>query len=376
MGNNYVGILVNSGTYRGIPSGKPKQESLSCYEEAGKRYGITPCYIRLADLHPDKKEAVAFVKGKYGYVRKTVPIPRVIHNRALYFRKESHDRIKELVRQGIQIFNETNRYGKIVIDRILRGEPEVVGHLPETMLYTADNLKLMMQRHDALILKPNNASLGQGVIKLLRCSSGWRLYYPAGKAGVKTAYARAKDMPKAVAPFTSRKKYIIQQYIPLAAYNGRPFDLRVVVQRDGSGQWQVTGIIGKVAGAGRYITNVANGGAVGRIEQLLPAALPYFPLQELKERIEAVSLTIAKRMELKLPHLADLGFDIGITGQGEVKFIESNGCGRRYGFLKARMYDIWRATYNNPIAYADFLLRSGEVDAGGSGAGCQSELLI
>lgn len=56
--------------------------------------------------------------------------------------------------------------------------------------------------------------------------------------------------------------------IALATYKGRPYDLRVSVQRGTTGKWQVTGVVGKVAGAGRHVTNVAKG-KVRRTEVLL-----------------------------------------------------------------------------------------------------------
>ncbi len=41
----YVGILVNDVMYAGIPLGKTKYERIDYYLEAGKKFGITPCFF-------------------------------------------------------------------------------------------------------------------------------------------------------------------------------------------------------------------------------------------------------------------------------------------------------------------------------------------
>ncbi|WP_376768681.1 YheC/YheD family protein [Paenibacillus foliorum] len=47
--------------------------------------------------------------------------------------------------------------------------------------------------------------------------------------------------------------------MPLATYEGRPFDLRISVQRDASGEWQLTGIVAKIASKKTLLTNIAQG---------------------------------------------------------------------------------------------------------------------
>ncbi|UJF35821.1 YheC/YheD family protein [Paenibacillus hexagrammi] len=129
-----------------------------------------------------------------------------------------------------------------------------------------------------------------------------------------------------------RQSYYIQQTIPLATYKGRPFDLRVSVQRDDSGDWQVTGIVGKVAASGSHVTNVAKGGRVRTCEVLFKEN--GFDVERTVSAVERASLEIVRYISRRVPHLADVGLDMGVDQSGMVKFIEMNGRDQRYSFRK------------------------------------------
>src|SRR5690606_6475257 len=54
---------------------------------------------------------------------------------------------------------------------------------------------------------------------------------------------------------------ILQRYIHLAKTRGRPFDLRVMVQKKpGRSRWKVTGMLAKVAGRRYIVTNIRRSG--------------------------------------------------------------------------------------------------------------------
>src|SRR5690606_2299377 len=125
-------------------------------------------------------------------------------------------------------------------------------------------------------------------------------------------------------------------------------DFRVSVQRNESGKFQITGIVAKVAAPDKFITNVAQGGVVLPVETLLES-LPQLHPGDVCQRISDFSLKVVCHLAEHLPHLADVGLDIGITENGFPVFIECNGRDLRYSFQKGNMLDAWKATYFNPI---------------------------
>lgn len=353
----YVGILVGNGLYQGIPTGRTRHEKCSYYEQAGLRFGLRPCYFRLKDIVPLRSTVLAYVKVGNRYVKRRVPMPTVIHNRCLYRKPSSKRKLAELAGR-IAIFNGGNRYGKREVHEWLMANHAIRPHLPGTLPYSEWALRRWMSCYNDIIIKPDNGSIGNGVCKLTQTDHGWVLRIPAGRyAGTYTERSKKHGgMMAVLQKMTARSNYIVQQRLPLATLDGRPFDFRVSVQKNETGEWQLTGIVGKVAAPGKFITNVAKGGEVYRYEKLLEH-FPHLHPEHIEAAIGRLSMMIAEQLEMTMPHAADFGMDIGMTAQGFPVFIECNCRDLRYSFGKAGMPEVWKASYSHPIGYAWYLLR-------------------
>jgi len=342
--------------YDRIPSGNTFHESLSSYEEAGRHYGVTPCYLRLKDVKPGQTTVWAYVKTDKGYKRRRIPAPAVFHNRALYFTKGPRRAIERLVRDGKQIFNEWNRYGKMLVHELLTQDPAILPHLPFTRKATPENVKRMMQMFSSLVLKPDSGSIGKGIMKLEKREDEWTLDFPAARSGFRRkTITFSGSLPGLLIRRLRDRPYLVQQRIALATYRGNPFDLRVSVQRNETGGWQVTGMAAKVAKERLFLTNVAQGATVHTLEQVLEDH-PHLSPERVRLDVSDLALRVAERLSDSLPHMADLGLDIGVTASGFPMFIECNGRDLRYVFREGNMLDIFRNVYLNPIGYAKYLL--------------------
>ncbi|KGE20742.1 YheC/YheD family protein [Paenibacillus wynnii] len=359
MGRKNVGILLNSSMYRGIPQLKTGQESLSNYEDAASLFSITPCFLRLEDIDLHSGYCYAYIKESQGYRRKVISIPRVIHNRAIY--SQINTRMDRLIKYGPTVFNSCNRYGKDVIHKLLGNNPELQRFLPATEKGVS-GLKIMMSRFPDLILKPCRGSVGNGVMRLTHQGHGkWSWSYRLRSTGRWVIIpVNQYVLPKQLLARLTAVPYLIQERIPLAEVAGRPFDLRVTVQRGWGGEWQVTGLFAKLAPAGGFVSNIARGGEA--VSSLFALESVFSKEKAASIRMSAISLglSIARGLDRSLPGLADIGLDIGITGDGRAFFIECNGRDQRYGFHKAGLNEAWKDSYNRPMGYAKYLLERDE----------------
>jgi glutathione synthase/RimK-type ligase-like ATP-grasp enzyme len=353
MAEKLIGVLLSDKIFQGIPKGKTRFENIEFYEEAGKMYGLTPCFFRLKDISKGVTEINAFVKKDGSYKKTAVPTPKVIHNRVHTFSKKAKVKLQRLVDDGIIIFNRCNRYSKLKIHQLLAENEELIPYLPRTLKATEKNIFSMLENNHKLIIKPNSSSLGIGVMLIERRNSENVLSYYDKKEKRLKQISFSSDLPNVLIKTISKKNYLVQERIQLATFQGDPFDLRVSVQRNLQGAWQVTGVVGKVAKSGHFVTNVARGGRVSQLDRLLEGRLDY---GETVQKIEQLSVSIARQLAKKLPQLADLGLDIGLTSNGDPMFIECNGRDYRITFRNAMMLDTWKATYSTPIGYGNYLL--------------------
>ncbi|MFE5320284.1 YheC/YheD family protein [Paenibacillus sp. NPDC056579] len=360
MQHSYVGILVNDKLYNSIPVGDTKYEAIDFYVEAGRRYGVTPCFFRIHDVRSANPWIKAYVKQDDRFVLTRVPLPVVIHNRALYHGRKKFRELGSWADGGTLFFNQWNRYSKLQTQHILLNETSLKPHLPETFTATSRHIDMMMKQYDKLIIKPDQSGVGRGIMLLERNGDNWKLTFPASLSvhnrRWKQMEFKGNRIPSLLTRWLRKKKFIVQQRLPLATFQGRPFDMRVSVQRDGSGEWQVTGLVAKVAPHNRFLTNVAQGGSLQQLQDILAQEYPQLQQQDVFQAIHEFSLKIARILGSSLPHMADLGLDIGITKDGVPLFIECNGKDQRYAFREAGMTEEWKASYYNPIAYSKYLL--------------------
>lgn len=356
----YVGILVNNNLHRKISSGASDYENIELYVKAGKKYGVTPCFFRLCDLRTGQSTVKAYVKIKNGYVRKNVPAPSVIHNRAFCSSKSQIRQLSSFLRNGRLLFNRRNRYGKLHIHRLLWQDANLRPHMPTTNRATAASILRMMRQYDSLIIKPNSSSVGRGIMHIVRTQAGWKLTYPVSFSSLKQKWRSVEWKGGDLHPVLQKRIrsafYIVQQCLPLATFKGSPFDLRVSVQRTADGLWNVTGIVAKVAPKHTFVTNVAQGGKTYPLRTILEKEYAKLDANDIEKGIIKLSMRIASQLSKRLPYMADLGLDVGITTDGHPMFIECNGRDQRYSFREAGMMDVWTATYDNPMGYAKYLL--------------------
>lgn len=341
-----IGILVDRRLFNNIKSGKTGQERLSLYNRAAKQLGLVPIYLCLDHIKQASRTSLSYkyVNGRYKYGQ--FPIPAVIHNRSMISSASQQRRFNTLKKKSY-VFNGQNRYSKLYIYQLLK--KSFSNHLPRTVRYTKGNLHMMMGQHSSLHIKPQSSSVGKGIMQLLRSDGRWRVRLP-GKS-----VTRSKNQAvQMIHQRASKKKYLIQETIPLAKYHGNKYDVRVTVQRNSQGVWQVTGMMGKVANKGHYVTNVARGGRAKKVNDLFASS--FSVPSHITYAVKQLSLQIARFLGQRLNHLSDIGLDIGIDAAGKPYFIEMNGRDQRYGFKILKMSNTFYNTYYTPIAYGAYLL--------------------
>jgi len=297
------------------------------------------------------KTAVGYTYNGSRYKLEKSTIPSVTHNRAITLKGSSKSKLFKLARKTM-LFNGFNRYSKHRIHQMLIKNPELRKFMPHTVKYSKANLQKLTMKYTSLYIKPSSGSIGEGILKISQVKNGmWKITLRKGQSIIKSK----KSTLSFVSHFIGNKGYIIQETIPLALYKARPYDLRVSVQRGIDGNWKVTGIVGKVAAKGSHVTNVAKGGRVRPCEELFRES--GLPVLKVKGALRKSALQIAQYLGKKIPHLADIGLDMGVDKNGKVKFIEMNARDQRIAFKKAKLFQTFYQTYLTPLQYGKYLLK-------------------
>ena len=349
-----IGIIVPRSIYRQIPNLSGNYLTMfMLFERAAAKNHLIPCFIRLRHLHPDKKTVVGYVHTSKGYKLMRVPRPKVNYSRILDRHPIIRQRIYDLHKVGVTIFNVPNYdIEKYKIHQLLISEHSIQQSLPHTEILTKQNLRKMISTYKSIILKKNYGERGIGAMKIDQGKGYWTLTY---KPTNSTAYEKVKftsSTPTILQEHIEKGDYIIQERIPLATFNGNPFDMRVALQKGSTGNFKVTGIMCKVAKENSFLTNGSQGGKAYRLEDICSTSLPSISYIKLKSDICELSLKIANYLDHHFPHLADLGFDICVTDKGTPYFIECNFISDYVGGIIQQqkiLHEEWAAVFSTPF---------------------------
>ena len=220
-----------------------------------------------------------------------------------------------------------SRSSKWAKTRVMLKNETLHRHTPETRLLTHDNLLLMLNKYHMVYVKPCFGSRGRGVMRvellgsgsgstLYRFQSGSRRYTFGSYSEAYRALVRTKDR--------AGESYLVQQGVHLLKYKGRPFDIRIMVQRNRGGTFEVTGWLGRAAHPHKIVTNGSQGGTIYSVEHLLKNCGVPRPLHAIQEEMKQLGLIAIRQLSQAYAGMHEIGLDVGIDRDGKSWILEAN----------------------------------------------------
>lgn len=290
--------------------------------------------------------------------KKNFPLPDVI-----YYRGAGYGNGKKIIRsrleeQGCKFINP------VCIDKwkthcIIAQNHALSRYLPET--HWVDNfnrVRKMLERYRAVYLKPAFGAKGQNIIRLSREGHGSSAVYHYQHSGQNrpSSTASLTSLHNLIRSDLNRRRYIIQRKINLIKQGGRLIDIRVLVQKDQYGEWDITGMACRMGGPGSITSNLSGGGKAQNMDDVLCRHFKDPKVREnLINEVQFLSLTAVRTLEQSIGRAGEMGVDIGIDQMGKIWFIEANLRPARRIFAAIGEMDIRMMSIRKPLYYARYL---------------------
>lgn len=221
--------------------------------------------------------------------------------------------------------NPRPEMGKWMLYSFFRKDKAIANYLPETKKYSRETLRDMLTKYAAVYVKPVAGSQGRGIIKVWRDDK--RRFIVKRTTERQQVYARVEEAAARIDALRGGKMYIVQRGIRLAQVADRPFDIRVMVQREKpGGSWRYSGMVAKIAGPGSVVTNTAlSGGRVVDVEVALKKAFLWSDsrISQTVRQLESLGLAWARHFD-SYQFYRELGFDVAVDKSGRIWLIEQN----------------------------------------------------
>lgn len=138
--------------------------------------------------------------------------------------------------------------------KALLHHPHTAVYIPETCLYSEDQLRMMLRRHAFVFIKPVKGGGGIGVMRVAKERSG----YTCTRMEHTHRFSHFRALAIGINKLRVQRPYLIQQGIQLASIQGRPVDYRVKVVKEGQ-RWDFRAVVARHARPGLVITNLCKG---------------------------------------------------------------------------------------------------------------------
>jgi glutathione synthase/RimK-type ligase-like ATP-grasp enzyme len=260
-----------------------------------------------------------------------------------------------------KIFNKKTMINKLAFYKTICKDNFLKEHLPVTRVCTkASDLECFLKKYGKIFLKPLTGMQGRGIVTASLRDNGIKCQYMVKGKTLEKVVTNPQELLNLMKSFGyPRRRYIIQEAIPVMGYRDKPFCFRIMVCKNGQGQWLVPAIFSNAATGASFVTNHAAG------------ASKFVPLNNLFKDIESklkttkadfinslvyLGITAASVLDKNYGPLGELGLDVVVDRTGRPCLLEANG---NPGMVpRSHMVDFPKWAYQVfelPMSYAVYL---------------------
>ncbi len=325
-------------------------------------------FIKFTPFSIDPKtelaEGLVFDTAKGGWTKAVHPLPEIIYDRCFYGITGSSPGdgkaiVSWLKQRGDSHFIGNGLPDKLKVAAIISADSTLKHYLPET--HSASSPETVIDYIEArgkVILKPAAGSQGKGIIVIEKEKASY-IWYVQSNNMLKTTAVTADTLKAWLRLTLDREQYLLQPYLQLIDHDERPFDIRILLQKDENGGWVERGIGVRRGRPGTILSNLHAGAApvcytdwTGQLSKL-QARIVEDEILTITERIPAV-------LEKAFPSLFELGIDLGVARNGSVWILDINSK-PGHQLIRSLYPSKTDGLYRAPLAYAAGLIRKGVI---------------
>ncbi len=321
----------------------------------GKSLGMLTYVVSPEGVDPEADYLKGYVPASKRWASGQFPIPDVVYDRIQarsWERRPSTRSAKNYLRSlpNTRYFNE-GFFDKWALHQKMIEHEVLRRYVPPTeQMAGPQSLRAFLAEHPSTFIKPTEGSQGKGIVRIRRI--GDRYEWRQGRRRHSTT--RFESMYKNIKRIQRQNRYIMQPDLNLARFRAAPFDVRILMQRDGDGNWRQTKIYARLAAPGRLTSNLSGGGTGMILNSMLKARFGR-ARRRVRGRINRAITEIVHALDEVLEGpLGEVGLDLGIDRRGGVWLIEVNSKPFRKVADAGPKKGV-RLSFRRPMAYARHL---------------------
>lgn len=286
--------------------------------------------------------------------------PNAIYDRATFPEKEKeigHEVRKKLKQEYNIIFlNNKHFFNKWETHQTLSLSEQIRRYLPDTEIYDQLMLEKFLNRYRTVYIKDSAGRLGHNIFKIRKENTGKYIAINQIRGEIYQSEFELEGLnDRIINGELAGKTIIIQQGIELAKLKDKPFDIRILVQKNGHGNWEVVDKSLRVASdSNSVVTNISAGGEVRSFGEIIPMLFPFIYML-IEQQINIMSISICHCLEERYGRLGELGIDAALDVEGRIWLLEVNGKPAKTCIHNSNNPELIHIAYSNIVKYFKYL---------------------
>jgi len=169
-----------------------------------------------------------------------------------------------------------------------------------------------LEKEKKMILKPAFGSGGMGIACLEKENETISVTVEKQQQILRSTFPSISAAQKWIENVRTKKEYLAQPYLQLVDQNNRPFDIRILMQKDGTGHWIERGRGIRTGQTNGVLSNLSAGAITEPFHKWLNS-LDSKKSEFLEKEIKEITTQLPKIIEQTYPPLFEIGLDIGVA---------------------------------------------------------------
>ncbi|AZB42193.1 YheC/YheD family protein [Bacillus sp. FJAT-42376] len=341
------------------------QEAEKAYStEIAKRsgaYGLTLFRFCPADIQPGTALVKGFVYENETWTPSLQPIPAYIYDRCFYSKGDRSSKSRPIA-EWLKNRPDTVFLGKGLPDKwavyeAVKKDSTLSFYLPDTtLIQTAKDVLPLLFRERQCMLKPLKGSQGRGIIALTLSGKTIEAVYHSGVHKKTKPFPSLDEFESWMNLFLKQSPhaYLMQPLLSLSDRNRYPFDIRILMQKDGNGNWTERGRGIRRGYQGSFISNLGSGGEGNSYEDWF-SKLSRRQAYLFHDDLSTILAKLPLVLEESFASLFELGIDIGYSRDGSIWILDVNSKPGRQLIMQT-LPEQKNNLFEAPLAYCKHLI--------------------
>lgn len=282
-----------------------------------------------SQINPHTLKAVGkrFDLNSQSWIECEFPIPSILYDRCFYGDDELSKQCipivswlksrKDLTFLGYGLPNKLELYQSLknsILSAYLPPSQEI--HTIETVLKELNTRK-------RLILKPINGSQGHGIYYLKKNDRTFHVKTEKQVKIISRIFPNEIKLTQWLQSLLSKRNYLLQPYLELSNDELKPFDIRILLQKDEHGVWVERGRGVREGSTGGILSNLSAGGTASSFKEWMKTQ-PSNRREYIRNELEYIITNLPLLLEKEFLPLFELGVDIGVAKNGALWILDVN----------------------------------------------------